>query len=99
MDGGGARRLSVQEEDEICVNTEKEEPWSRHGRWRIPCFLKGGQSNGALMGGGEVLPPLALEVRFTKRLTYRSLVLHPLRAAAVLSWLRNNIACACLADR
>lgn len=37
---------------------EGDETWSRHGRWRVPCFLK---SEGHK--GSEALPPLALEVR------------------------------------
>eukprot|EP00903_Cladosiphon_okamuranus_P020361 g18681.t1 len=53
---------------------EAEEPWSRHGRWRVPCFLKSAAAhvlggNIAREPGGEgargreaVLPPLALEV-------------------------------------
>ncbi|CAM9999546.1 unnamed protein product, partial [Ectocarpus sp. 8 AP-2014] len=45
---------------------EEEEPWSRHGRWRVPCFLKRtrGHSAGGATGdtGDACLPPLALEV-------------------------------------
>ncbi|CAN0209764.1 unnamed protein product, partial [Ectocarpus sp. 8 AP-2014] len=45
---------------------EQEEPWSRHGRWRVPCFLKrtrGHSAGGATGDIGEArLPPLALEV-------------------------------------
>lgn len=50
---------------------EEEEPWSRHGRWRVPCFLKGatgvavnssGDGIGGRGGGNMLLPPLALEV-------------------------------------
>ena len=54
---------------------EAQEPWSRHGRWRVPCFLKsagahrvggdGTQTEGREGGQGRqaLLPPLALEVR------------------------------------
>lgn len=46
---------------------EDEEPWSRHGRWRVPCFLKGTRAHSAGGATGETgeacLPPLALEVR------------------------------------
>lgn len=54
---------------------ETQEPWSRHGRWRVPCFLKsagahGVGGNGTQEAGREggqgreaLLPPLALEVR------------------------------------
>lgn len=54
---------------------EAQEPLSRHGRWRVPCFLKcagahvfGGNSAQRPRGQGArgrevVLPPLALEVR------------------------------------
>lgn len=40
------------------------EPWSRHGRWRVPCFLKHTKDTEAVFGGGEdsELPPLALAV-------------------------------------
>ncbi|CAM9463399.1 unnamed protein product, partial [Ectocarpus fasciculatus] len=45
---------------------EEEEPWSRHGCWRVPCFLKGTRAHsagGATGDTGEAcLPPLALEV-------------------------------------
>lgn len=50
-----------------------QEPWSRHGRWRVPCFLESAGAHsvdGAHVAGGEgkrgrdaLLPPLALEVR------------------------------------
>lgn len=42
------------------------EPWSRHGRWRVPCFFKQAGVATASDGHGEninELPPLALEVR------------------------------------
>lgn len=46
---------------------EEEEPWSRHGRWRVPCFLKRTRDHsagGATGDTGEAcLPPLALEVK------------------------------------
>lgn len=32
------------------------EPWSRHGKWKVPCFVKP-------VEGRNQLPPLALEVR------------------------------------
>ena len=42
------------------VEEEERETWSRHGRWRVPVFLK----RGGVGGGDKVdsLPPLALEV-------------------------------------
>lgn len=43
-----------------------QEPWSQHGRWRVPCFLKKPGMQSALGRGkggeGRPLPPLALEV-------------------------------------
>ncbi|CAM9380764.1 unnamed protein product, partial [Hapterophycus canaliculatus] len=59
--GVGGEEHGAEEEKE-----GEREPWSRHGRWRVPCFLKepGMQSTlGRGKGGqGRPLPPLALEV-------------------------------------
>ncbi|CBJ27963.1 conserved unknown protein [Ectocarpus siliculosus] len=45
---------------------DEEEPWSRHGRWRVPCFLKTTRGHSAGGSTGDTaeacLPPLALEV-------------------------------------
>lgn len=52
-------------QDGACGRVETK-TWSRHGRWRVPCFLKptgGGTANGARGGHNNELPPLALEVR------------------------------------
>lgn len=39
----------------MCEGGEVE-PWGRHGRWRVPCFVKP-------VEGRDQLPPLALEVK------------------------------------
>lgn len=44
----------------------EREPWSRHGRWKVPCFLRRGERKGVVVGGSTMekdLPPIALEVR------------------------------------
>lgn len=73
LDEGGEHGDEDENED-----GETQEPWSRHGRWRLPCFLKSAGvdsvgGNGAQGSGGErgrgheaLLPPLALEVRNPK---------------------------------
>lgn len=48
------------------TNESDNEPWSRHGRWRLPCFFKEVASMTTADAGGEGhegLPPLALEVQ------------------------------------
>ncbi|CAB1100550.1 unnamed protein product [Ectocarpus sp. CCAP 1310/34] len=62
VDEGGSRNDEGGHE-----GGQEEEPWSRHGRWRVPCFLKRtrGHSAGGATGdtGKAYLPPLALEVK------------------------------------
>lgn len=59
--GMGARECGRAEEGE----NRADQPWSRHGRWRVPCFLRPRRGEGAGGRGeeGGELPPIALEVR------------------------------------
>lgn len=73
MDEGGL--MNSREEEGENEAREAQEAWSRHGRWRVPCFIKGAgghrvggngpQGEGREGGRGReaLLPPLALEVR------------------------------------
>lgn len=60
MGGGhlrGEDRMRRGESGEQRQENEEEE-WSRHGRWMLPCFLKGEERD---------LPPLALQERWSHR--------------------------------
>lgn len=61
MDDEGADSTGKRSLEHERLKLCQGEPWSRHGRWKIPCFLKPMHASEE-MTGREELPPIALEV-------------------------------------
>lgn len=54
-------KLARNEEEEGAPAGESAEPWSRHGRWRLPCFVRNeGTADGE---AGPPMTPMFAEVR------------------------------------